>query len=82
MENGGPRTGKGKCGVPKDMQGQSGPEGVPRDNVPFRKGTRSGAEHETCDGVIEGPEYERNNTTPWFHLFEQGSHKFSVLEGS
>jgi hypothetical protein len=30
VENGGPRTGKRKCSVPKDMQGRSGPEGVPR----------------------------------------------------
>jgi hypothetical protein len=56
VKNGGPRTGKGKRGVPKDMQGQSGPEGVPRDKATT---SADGEESETenTDAGVRGATY-------------------------
>jgi hypothetical protein len=56
VENGGTRTGKEKCGVSKDMQGQSGPEGVPRDITTASEDAEE-SETEITDAGVGGATY-------------------------
>ena len=71
-ENEGVPSGKSKHDITKDVRGQAGREGVLGGcgghrhgcrgrNVPFRKGTRSGAEYETCGVATKGPSDEHRN---------------------
>jgi hypothetical protein len=56
VENGGPRTGKGKCSVSKDMQGQLGPEGVPRDITTTSEDAEE-SETESADAEVKEATY-------------------------